>query len=194
MEKKKLGAHPYLYPLPMVLVGANVNGKANYITVAYCGVVQHKPPLISVTLSKPHLTNKGIEESKSFSVNIPNTRMMRVTDFIGIYSGRKIDKSKLFTNFYGELGSAPMIQEAPVNIECKLKDVLDYQGSCKTYIGEIVETYSEKKFMKNGLLYMPKIDPFVFSIHTNFFFNIGRKIGQGWFSGLKYKNKVKIPE
>jgi len=191
-NKKRLGAHPYLYPMPVVLVGAKVNDKPNFITVTYCGIVQHNPPYIAVTLSKSHYTNHGIKEAKTFSVNIPNSKMMRVTDFVGIYSGRKVDKEQLFKVFYGELDTAPMIGEAPVNLECKLVRILDFEGSCECFIGEIVQTYSNDKYMKKGLLYMPKIDPFVFSIHTNFFFNIGRKIGQGWFSGLPYKKKVKF--
>lgn len=192
MKKKSLGAHPYLYPMPVVIVGAMVDNKPNFITVTYCGIVQHNPPYIAVTLSKPHYTNGGIKKAQTFSVNIPSARMMRVTDFIGIYSGRKVDKAQLFDIFYGDLESAPMISQAPVNLECRLVDVLDYNGSCECFIGEIVQTYSEEKYMKKGLLSMPKINPFIFSIHTNFFFNIGRKIGQGWFSGLRYKGKVKF--
>jgi flavin reductase (DIM6/NTAB) family NADH-FMN oxidoreductase RutF len=190
--KKKLGPHPYLYPLPTVIVGATVNKKPNFTTISYVGILQHKPPIISISLSKTHYSNEGIKENKSFSVNIPNTKMMRLTDFLGIYSGRKLDKAKLFNVFYGDLLTAPMIERAPVNLECKLVDVLDYNGTSEVFIGEIVQTYSEDKYMKNGLLNMKRIDPFVFSIHTNYFWNIGKKIGQGWLSGLKYKSKVKI--
>src|SRR5512145_3465108 len=112
-EKIKLGAYPYVYPMPTVIVGTLVDGIPNFITVSYVGIVQHKPPMVSVTIIDKHYTNEGIKKTGTFSINIPNTKMMVITDFVGMNSGSAIDKSNLFDLFYGELENAPMIREAP---------------------------------------------------------------------------------
>jgi flavin reductase (DIM6/NTAB) family NADH-FMN oxidoreductase RutF len=72
--------------------------------------------MISITLIEKHYTNQGIKENGCFSVNIPNTRMLKVTDYVGINSGSVIDKSTLFDVFYGKLENAPMIRETPLNL------------------------------------------------------------------------------
>jgi flavin reductase (DIM6/NTAB) family NADH-FMN oxidoreductase RutF len=191
MKKNKLGARPYIYPMPVVMVGALVDGTPNFITVAYIGIVQHNPPMVSVTLFSNHYTNKGIAENKTFSVNIPNTKMMKLVDYVGMNSGRNVDKASLFKIFYGELKTAPMIMETPLNLECKLVDTIDLNNNNKIYLGEIVQTYSSKKYTKKGYPYMRKLDPILFSINSNSYYNIGRRIGWAWRSGLKIKNVKK---
>ncbi len=185
MKKIKLGAHPYIYPMPTVIVGTQVNSKPNFITISYIGIVQHKPPMLSVTLVKSHYSNIGIKESKTFSINIPNTKLLKETDFTGMHSGDKIDKASLFTVFYGNLKTAPMIAETPLNLECKLVEVINLKNDSEIFIGEIVETYSSQKYIRKGYPYMKKLDPILFSINSNSYYNIGRRIGWAWKTGLK---------
>jgi flavin reductase (DIM6/NTAB) family NADH-FMN oxidoreductase RutF len=102
--KKKLDGINVLYPTPTVLVGAMVDGKPNYITIAHIGIVNHaKPYLISLSMAKVHHTNPGIRENKAFSVNIPSENLVVETDYAGLVSGKKTDKSDLFEIFNGEL-------------------------------------------------------------------------------------------
>ncbi len=185
MKKITLGAYSYIYPMPVVIVGTLIDGSPNFLTVTYVGIVQHTPPMVSVTLVTRHTSNIGIEENKSFSINIPNTRMMNVTDFVGMNSGDKIDKASLFKVFYGELKNAPMIMETPLNLECKLVDIIDLKNGSEIYIGEIIQTYSEKKYIRKGYPYMKKLDPILFSINSNSYYNVGRRIGWAWKTGLK---------
>ena len=120
MTKKSIGAKTFLYPMPTVLVGAQVEGIPNYLAVAYCGIAHHDPPMIAVSLGKNHYTNIGIKANGTFSVNIPSEDMVEVTDYCGIVSGKKEDKSPLFTSFYGKLKTAPMIEQCPINLECRV--------------------------------------------------------------------------
>ena len=99
MNKKKLGADTYLYPMPTTIIGADVGSKANFVTIAYCGIVQHKPAMIAFASGRMHYTNKGIKDNKAFSVNIPSEGMVCVVDYIGMHSGREIDKVSLFEVF-----------------------------------------------------------------------------------------------
>jgi len=82
--KTKLNGINVLYPTPTVLVGAIVNGKPNYITIAHIGIVNHaRPYLISISSAKAHYTNAGIKENKAFSVNIPSETLVVETDYAG---------------------------------------------------------------------------------------------------------------
>ena len=186
-NKIKLGAYPYIYPMPTVLVGAQVEGEPNFLTISYVGIVQHKPPMVAITIIDSHHTNIGIKENKTFSINIPNTKLLTKTDFCGMNSGEGVDKASLFNIFYGELKTAPLITEAPLNLECKLIEVINLHHGSEIFIGEIVETYSEKKYIRRGYPYMKKLDPILFSINSNSYYNIGHRIGWAWKAGLKIK-------
>ena len=116
MNKNKIKPYPYLYQMPTVLIGANVNKKANFITVGFCGILEYEPLLFYISLVKNRFTSQGIKDNGTFSVNFPSSNMVKITDYVGLSSGRKIDKSTLFGIFYGDLLSAPMIEEAPLTL------------------------------------------------------------------------------
>jgi flavin reductase (DIM6/NTAB) family NADH-FMN oxidoreductase RutF len=189
MEKRRIGAKTFLYPMPVVLVGASVKGKPNYITIAYCGIARHSPPMISIACGRRHYTTVGIEENGTFSVNIPSEEMVEVTDYIGTYSGKSVDKSGLFETFYGVLKTAPMIKECPLNLECRVVQAVEIGGIKDIYIGEIVETYIEEKYLTDNLPDIKKMKPFVFSMHDNNYWKIGEHLGRAWSVGREFKRK-----
>ncbi len=133
-----------LSPLPVILVGANVHGKPNYLVIGYsCPFVFGK--YIFFSLSPARYTTIGIHENMTFSVNIPSEDLVEKTNICGSKSGRDIDKSSLFDNFYGELKTAPMIRECPVNIECEVHEILDY-GSGEGIIGKVIKSYVNQQY------------------------------------------------
>jgi flavin reductase (DIM6/NTAB) family NADH-FMN oxidoreductase RutF len=188
MKKEKLGAKTFLYPMPTVLVGARVKGKPNYLTVAYCGIMNHDPALIAVAINKSHYTNRGIRENNCFSVNIPSTALIRQTDFCGIFSGARVDKSAVFASFYGKLKKAPMAEECPVNLECRLRQIIPFSMD-EVFIGEIVQAYAHKKFLSGKTPDIKKIDPILFSMHDYSYWAVGRRLGKAWSIGEKFKIK-----
>lgn len=188
MKKLEIGAKTFLYPMPTTLVGANVHGKPNYLTVAYCGIMDYSPPTISVALGKAHYTNIGIKENGTFSVNIPSEELVRVTDYCGLVSGHTVDKSELFETFYGKLGTAPMIRECPLNLECKLIQTLEFSVD-EAFIGEILTAYSEDQYLTDGLPDIKKMNPIVFSMHDNTYWTIGNHLGRAWNIGKELKAK-----
>ena len=103
MDKVKLGAVPWVYPVPIVLAGANVDGRPNFCTLGDCGIMGIRPPLVYVSLNETHLTTEGIVETGVYSVNVPSTDMLAVTDYCGMVSGREVDKTVLFEVFFLEL-------------------------------------------------------------------------------------------
>ncbi|MFB0563791.1 MAG: flavin reductase family protein [Candidatus Lokiarchaeia archaeon] len=188
MEKIEIGAKTFLYPMPTTLVGANVGGKPNYLTIAYCGIMNHNPPIIGIAPSKTHYTTIGIKENQTFSVNIPSVDMVKVTDYCGLVSGKKVDKSKLFDTFYGKLKTAPMIGECPLNLECKVIQTLEFANDM-VFIGEIVAAYSEKKYLTNGLPDIKKINPIIFSMHDNNYWKVGEHVARAWNVGKELITK-----
>ena len=106
MDKVSVGPRPYMAAMPAVLVGANVEGKPNYMTVAWAGVACMAPPMIAVAINKVRHTEKGILENKTFSVNVPAAKNATEVDYCGLVSGSKTDKSAVFETFYGKLNRA----------------------------------------------------------------------------------------
>ena len=186
MEKVKLGPRLLAYPMPAFLVGANVEGKPNFATVAWGGVVCGTPPLIAVSLRHYRYTYKGIKENGTFSINIPSTPQVIETDYCGIVSGESEDKAKLFSIFYGELKTAPMIRECPVCLECRLIQAVNYPTN-EFFIGEIMASYTEERYLTREKLDMKKIDPILLSMPDNRYWTLGEHAGDAWSIGKSLK-------
>jgi flavin reductase (DIM6/NTAB) family NADH-FMN oxidoreductase RutF len=178
--------------MPVVIVGANVGGKANFNTIAYCGVAQSQPPMLSISMDKKRHTRKGILQNKTFSVNIPSESMIEVTDFIGISSGALTDKSVLFEVFYGGLKTAPMIEECPINIECSVVTILDFGGKNDLIVGKIEETYSDEKYLSNDIPDIKKVNPIVFTRFDHKYWRIGECIGQAFEIGESFEGRPRF--
>ncbi len=186
MEKVKLGPRELLYPTPAVLVGATVDEKPNFMTVAWCGIAASKPPALSVSIRGERHTLKGIEQHGVFSVNVAPVRLVKEVDYCGIYSGKKRDKSEIFDVFYGMLKTAPLIRECPVNVECKTIHTLDL-GSHILLVGQIMETYVSDDCMTDGKPDAKKIDPLIYTAGTGEYRRLGDVIAQSFQVGKDLK-------
>lgn len=189
MKKIKLGNKNYFYPSPTVLVGVTVDGKPNYLNVTYAGIANLSPAMLFISLNKLHYSTLGVKERKAFSVNIPSADMLTETDYCGLVSGKNVDKSKLFHTFYGVLGNIPMIEECSINIECEVVQELELEGSNVLFIGKVIESYSEEKYLSNDLPDIKKIDPILLSMNDFNYYNVGDKIGKAWDVGKKICEK-----
>ena len=187
--KKKLGGINVLYPTPTVLVGAIVDDKPNFITIAHIGIVNHATPhLISLSMGKSHHTNPGIRENKAFSVNIPSENLVAETDYVGLVSGKNTDKSGLFQIYYGELEKAPMIKKCPVNMACRLYDTYG-TPTHELFIGEIVETYADESVLTEDKVDLAKLKPLLFDMSSVKYWSIGEVVADCWKVGKQLKRK-----
>jgi flavin reductase (DIM6/NTAB) family NADH-FMN oxidoreductase RutF len=182
--KIKLGAKNCLYPTPTTIVGANVNGKPTYITIAHIGIMDHGT--ISVSMNKAHYTNSGIMENNTFSVNIPSIEMVKETDYCGITSGKTTDKSAIFECFYGDLKTAPIIRKCPINMECRLIKTVDFPKH-DVFVGEIVETYCDDQIITDDVVDLAKVRPILFSMHNRGYWEIGKPFAKAWDIGKEFK-------
>ena len=188
MMKNKIRIGPYLYPMPVVLIGVQMNNRPNFMPIAWVSIIEHKPPMISISSSQSHYTNKGIKENKCFSVNTPSEDMLISTDYCGIKSGKEADKSNVFKVFYGDLETAPMIAESPLTLECTVIKTIDLSKSHDIFIGEIINAYSEEKYLTNGIPDIKKMKPFLFSMNDNNYWKIGEHLGRAWSIGKRYED------
>jgi flavin reductase (DIM6/NTAB) family NADH-FMN oxidoreductase RutF len=186
MEKITIGPMPYMSVLPTVLVGANVDGKPNYMTAAWATVACMVPPMVCVAINKARYTAKGIDENGTFSLNVPSVLQMVPTDHCGLVSGEKGDKSGVFRSFYGKLATAPMAEECPVNIECRLFQSVEC-GSHVLRIGEVVEIHADRLCLTDGKPDITKVNPIVYSQYT--YFGVGKQIGKAFSVGKKYRKE-----
>jgi flavin reductase (DIM6/NTAB) family NADH-FMN oxidoreductase RutF len=178
--KMKLGVKNCLYPMPATIVGALVNSKPNYATIAHVGIMELTT--ISLGMNKSHYTNQGIKENKTFSVNIPSEEMVKKTDYCGLVSGKNQDKANLFKTFYGPLKTAPLIEECYLNMECQLVKTVDFPTH-DVFVGKIAETYCDEKVLTDGIVDLSKLRPLLFSMNDRSYWRIGNKIAKAWNVG-----------
>lgn len=163
MNKVKMEVKTLVYPMPAFLIGATVDDKPNFMTAAWSGIAGSNPPMITVALQHHRYTLKGIKQNMTFSVNVPSADQVKETDYCGIISGSKTDKVAdcKFTVFYGISESAPLIEQCPVNLECKVLHILDV-GSHALIVGRIEESYVSDNCLTNGNPDVDKIKPIIF--------------------------------
>lgn len=174
-NKKNLGSLLALYPKPMTVVGAEVEGKVNWLVVGHTGVIGHDRILVS--MSKSHYTNQGIKESKRLSVNLVSREMLPKADYVGSVSGAKVDKSEVFAYHIGENGT-PVIDASPLTMECEVVDVYDTDGF-DNFICKIVNTYASSDVLdSDGKLDYTKLKPVLFEFPTYSYLATGEVIGK----------------
>ncbi len=163
MGKIQLGPKALIYPMPVLLIGANVDGKPNFMTAAWSGIANGEPPMISVGIRLQRYTLKGIKQNLTFSVNVPSTDLMKEADYCGIRTGSKANKVEVcqFNLFYGKLNNAPLIEQCPVNLECKVVQMLEL-GTHSLVIGEIEEAYISESCLTDGKPDVDKIKPLIY--------------------------------
>jgi flavin reductase (DIM6/NTAB) family NADH-FMN oxidoreductase RutF len=189
--KKTLGPVNALYPSLTTIVGAMVDGKPNFLTIAHVGILNHgTPQYISVGLGKVHYTNRGIHENRAFSVNIPGQDLVAEADYVGLVSGKKTDKSGFFDLHYGQTANAPLISACPVAMECVLHDVYDLPTH-DVFIGEIKEVHADEAVLTGDAIDMAKLRPLLFEMGTMHYWAIGEPVAKCWNVGKTVKQRLK---
>jgi len=190
MAKVEMSPDRLMYPRPTLLVGANVDGKANFMTVGGGGVANGEPPMIAVPIRHHQHTLKGILQNLTFSVNTPSIDLVRETDYCGITSGAKVDKVKAckFNVFYGTLQTAPLIEQCPVNLECKVVHILNL-GSHSFIIGQVKGTYVSDSCLTNGKPDVKKIKPIIFNLELSEYSAIGEVLAKAFSIGKDLKGE-----
>lgn len=188
MGKIKAGSFSPLPVIPIVLVGTNVENKPNYMAVGFAGGINVKPAVVVVSLNKNHHTPRGIIENGTYSINIPSKDIVIETDYCGLVSGKTTDKSDIFTTFYGDLKTAPMIEECPITCECKFLNSVEFEMDI-AYFGQVHQVYVNENVMVDKKIDITIANPMVYSAFENLYKTLGESLGTAWEIGRNYKPK-----
>lgn len=171
---KEIGNGLALYPTPLTVVGAMVDGKPNYVLVGHLGIIGHDR--IMVSLAKPHYTNRGIKENRALTVSMVSEGMLPKADYVGCVSGSKEDKSGVFAYHTGKNG-APIIKESPLVMECEVDDIYETEGF-ESFICKITAVHADESILgEDGKVDYNKFKPVLFEMPTYKYLRTGDVIG-----------------
>jgi len=184
--KKSLGAKTLLFPTPVLLVGTyDQAGKPNLMNAAWGGICCSQPPCVAVSLRKATYSHGCIVERKAFTVGIACEAKMIEADYVGIASGRNIDKFSAsgLTPIRSGLVDAPYAQELPLVLECRLLHVVEI-GLHTQFIGEIVDVKADSDVLgEDGLPDIMKIRPLIYDTGHKGYHGVGEQLGQAFSVG-----------
>lgn len=115
-------------------------------------------------------------------------KLVRETDYCGLVSGKKTDKSDMFEVFYGELETAPMVKECTLNLECRLVETLEFPTNY-FFVGEIIAAYSEDQYLTQRKPDIKKMESLLLTMPDNSYWAVGDYVGEAWTIGKSLKEK-----
>jgi flavin reductase (DIM6/NTAB) family NADH-FMN oxidoreductase RutF len=178
----------FCLPWAQTILGTHLAGKPNYMALDWLTRVNFMPAMLGICVNKGNASHDAIIETNEFSINVPSVKQVGVTDYVGLVSGKRTDKSDLFEVFYGDLQAAPLIKKCPLNIECKVGQRVDLPTN-SFFIAEIINIYCDEECMTAGKPDPTKIKPFVLTMPDNRFWSIGDCIGKAWHEGKGFRKK-----
>lgn len=168
-----------LYPVPAVMVSCQRPGeRPNIITVAWAGTVCSDPVMLSVSVRKERYSYGILRETGEFVVNLVTKDLVCATDYCGVKSGRDVDKFKEMnlTPQKSQRIAAPGIDESPVNLECRVTQVVEL-GSHDMFLAQVVGVTVDKAYMdENGKFHLNDTELVAYS-HGEYF-KLGEKLGK----------------
>ena len=178
-----------LYPLPAVMVSCALAGeRPNIITVAWTGTVCSSPAMVSISVRPERHSYHMIRESGEFVINLTTEELVRAADYCGVRSGRDVDKFEemRLTPLKASQVAAPLIGESPVNIECRVEQVLEL-GSHHMFLARVLAVDVDERWMnEKGKLELNKAGLAVYS-HGEYF-ALGKQLGTFGYSVKRRKN------
>ena len=192
MSKQTWKPGNMLYPVPAVMVSCQRGDeKPNIITVAWAGTICSDPAMVSISVRKERYSHNIIKESGEFVINLTTKRLCRATDYCGVRSGKDTDKfaDMHLTPEKSVKINAPAIKESPVNIECKVKDIIEL-GSHDMFLADVVGVTVDDSYMnEKGKFELNRSGLITYS-HGEYF-ELGKKLGSFGYSVRKPAKKKK---
>jgi flavin reductase (DIM6/NTAB) family NADH-FMN oxidoreductase RutF len=185
MERKSLPPSPLFLATPVVLVTCvDEAGKPNIITLAWAGVVNSEPPMVSISIRPSRYSHACIHKTREFVVNLPSETMLRGVDVCGVVSGKKADKFALmkWKPIPAEKVKPPLIEEAFLQMECRVKEIVSL-GSHDLFIGQVVAVHAQEEIEKGkGTIDIGKCKPVVYCPGASEYWSLGHCLERHGFS------------
>ena len=188
--KESLGARPLVFPTPVWVVGTyDKQGRPDAMTAAWGAICCSKPPCVTISVQKIRYTYGNLLERKAFTVNVPSETYSKEADYLGIVSGKKIDKFSAagLTPVKGDLVDAPYVKEFPLVLECILIHTHEL-GLHTQFIGEIKDVKADKSVLdEKGLPDIEKVKPFTYVPEIRTYYGIGKYLGKAFSIGKEIR-------
>ena len=186
--RRDFGAKTWLYPMPVLIIGTyDENGVPNAMNAAWGGIYDYNQ--ITISLGH-HVTTENIRKTKAFTVSVGTKKTMKESDYIGLISlakePRKIEKSGLHP-FKSEHVNAPMFEEYPFTLECKLVSLDGEMNEGGTLVGEIVNISIDESVLTDGKVDIKKLEPLAFDPINLKYLLLNEEAGNAFKEGLKIK-------
>lgn len=185
MPKTRLDPGPFVVPMPTVLVGALVDDHPNFMPAAFVGIANFKPPIVACGLSPTHHTCTGIEVHHCFSLNLPPPELVQATDWCGLNSGKRVDKTRVFETFPGQETGAPMIEACRLTAECRVIQVAPFDVDT-VYFGEVVAVYADDDVLTDGKPDWSRVAPMLFTFPDKAYWELGPRVAGAWSVGKSF--------
>lgn len=186
MKKTIFKGAAMLNPVPCVLVTSKYEDKINVLTIAWAGTICSNPPMVSISIKKERYSFPIISESKEFVINIPSIDQAFSVDYCGVKSGKNIDKIKEcgFNLGYEDDFDTPFIADCPVNLLCRVKDVLPL-GSHHMFLAEVIKVLTDESLLDaKGKIHLERARLLCYN-HGEYFGLADKSIGKFGFSVSK---------
>ena len=146
--KIKSTVGPLLGPLPAVMVSCGSRRESNILTIAWTGIINSNPPMTYISVQPKRYSHDIIEKRGEFVINLVPVSLAKAMDFCGVRSGRDVDKFEAqgLTREKADTVAAPLIAESPVNLECKVKDIIR-MPSHDMFIAEITAVHVDERYV-----------------------------------------------
>ena len=184
--RKNFGSNPLCYPQPVFILAAyGADGVPGCMNAAWGGISDDHE--ISVCISAGHKTTANILHSRAFTISMATADQLTACDYVGIVSGNKVPDKFARAGFHAtksEFINAPLIDELPMAVECKLIK-FNEDGIC---IGEIVNVSADESILdETGKIDAKALDPIIYDSVTHAYRSLGEKVGQAFSDGKKIK-------
>lgn len=189
MSKKLWKSGTFEYPIPAVMVSCGDMDKSNIITVAWTGILCTNPAQVYISIRPERYSYSIIKDSKEFVINLTTDKLAYATDWCGVKSGKDYDKFKemKLTKQKANFVNCPMIEESPVSIECKVKEIKEL-GSHHMFIADVLGINADDKYIdEKGAFDISKCNLIAYA--NGGYYKLGEKKGKFGFSVQKKKRK-----
>lgn len=184
MKTKTKHPIPLIHPAPICLIGTMVQGHPNYTTIGDVAVAGIKPALIMISINIKHACMEFINQTKTFSINIPTKEQVHKVDYAGMHSGHTVNKSTLFESEM--INNVPIIKNCPINLI--VEEVKRVQVEHRTIlVCSVKETYLDKNLQVNGTIDLSQVSSILYGLN-NRYYTIGGGIGTGYQIGTTLTN------
>ena len=190
MARQNFKAGTLEAPLPAVMVSVGDMEESNILTVAWTGILSSDPPRTYISVRPSRHSHKILSERGEFVINLTTEALAWATDYVGIYTGAKVDKFKKcgLTKVKSAVVNAPTVAEAPVALECRVFDVV-HSGTHDIFMADIVNVSCDEGIIdEGGRICFDKAKLIAYS-HGEYF-ALGKKVGRFGFSTDKKKRPV----